>query len=254
MLARARPEWYPEAMRLLSYNIHKGIGGGDRRYDLDRVVRVIEHENPDIVCLQEVTRNARRTGNDDQPLVLRDALALEHHLFQMNVQYRQGGYGNLILSRWPLLRHHQISLRYKWRKHRGGQLAVIDTPEGDLHLVNWHLGLAQHERHWQAEHLVAHPLFKESEALPTLVIGDCNDWRNRLAGESFATRGFVQPTTPPSRFRTFPSFLPTLSLDKAFHRGLFIRETRVVRTALTHRASDHLPLVIDFHLQEHHLG
>jgi endonuclease/exonuclease/phosphatase family metal-dependent hydrolase len=36
-------------MRLLSWNIHKGIGGRDRRYALDRIVACIEAENPDLV-------------------------------------------------------------------------------------------------------------------------------------------------------------------------------------------------------------
>src|SRR5438477_5684836 len=88
-------------MRLLSYNIHKGIGGRDRRYELDRIVRVIESENPDIVCLQEVTRAARSTCRDDQPKLLQKAFAFIDSAFQMNVHYREGGYGNLILSRWP---------------------------------------------------------------------------------------------------------------------------------------------------------
>ena len=35
-------------MRMLSYNIHKGIGGRDRRYRLERIIRVIEDENPDL--------------------------------------------------------------------------------------------------------------------------------------------------------------------------------------------------------------
>jgi endonuclease/exonuclease/phosphatase family metal-dependent hydrolase len=56
-------------------------------------------------------------------------------------------------------------------------------------------------------------------------------------------------TGPPSRFRSFPAFLPMLSLDKAFTRGdVDVREIRVVRSPLARRASDHLPLVIDFHL------
>jgi endonuclease/exonuclease/phosphatase family metal-dependent hydrolase len=240
-------------MRLLSYNIHKGIGGRDRRYDLDRIVRVIEHENPDIVCLQEVSRHARRTRGHDQPQLLREALSLEHTHFQLNHTYQHGGYGNLILSRWPLIRRHSISLRYRWRKRRGCQIAVIETTEGELHLVNWHLGLAQHERLWQAEQLLSHHLYQESETLPTLVVGDCNDWRNRLIDQQFLDKGYSHLTHPPSRFRTFPAFLPVLSLDKAFHHGLFIREVRAVRTPLSHRASDHLPIVIDFHLQERHV-
>jgi hypothetical protein len=45
------------------------------------------------------------------------------------------------------------------------------------------------------------------------------------------------------------------SLDKVYRRGsIFIRAARVVRTKLAKRASDHLPLVIDFHLSELHLA
>ena len=43
-------------MRLLSWNIHKGIGGRDRRYSLQRIIDCIDHEHPDLVCLQEVDR------------------------------------------------------------------------------------------------------------------------------------------------------------------------------------------------------
>jgi endonuclease/exonuclease/phosphatase family metal-dependent hydrolase len=237
-------------MRALTYNIHKGIGGRDRRYDFDRVLRVIEHENPDVVCLQEVTRHARRTGRDDQPALLQEAFAFVDAAFQLNVHYREGGYGNLMLSRWPIIGRHHVSLRMGRRKPRGAQLATIESPEGRFQLVNWHLGLAESERRWQVEQLLAHALFREANDLPTLVLGDFNDWRNRLAAAALATDGFAALAEPPSRFRTFPAFLPALSLDKAFHRGMFIRETRVVKTPLARRASDHLPLVVDFHLRE----
>ncbi len=43
-------------IRLVIYNIHKCIGGIDRRYDLPRIVEVINHYRPDIVLLQEVVR------------------------------------------------------------------------------------------------------------------------------------------------------------------------------------------------------
>ena len=55
-------------------------------------------------------------------------------------------------------------------------------------LVNWHLGLAERERHWQAHHLLGHDSFLESTDLPALVIGDFNDWRNTLAAGPFAAR------------------------------------------------------------------
>ena len=52
-------------MRILSYNIHKGIGGRDRRYRLERVLEVIAREEPDVVCLQEVDRHVRRSRFDE---------------------------------------------------------------------------------------------------------------------------------------------------------------------------------------------
>jgi endonuclease/exonuclease/phosphatase family metal-dependent hydrolase len=241
-------------VRLLSYNIHKGIGGRDRRYDLDRVVRVIEDENPDVICLQEVTYHARRCHYHDQPRMLARHFAAAACIFQMNVHYRVGGYGNLILSRWPIRTKHHICLRLRRRKARGVQLAVVETPEGPLHLANWHLGLAEAERRWQVEHLLKHHLFREADGLPTLIVGDFNDWRNSLADRAFTEHGFEHATAPPSRFRTFPAFLPMLSLDKAFHKGVIVRHVKVARTPLAKRASDHLPLVVDFHLIDDGLG
>jgi endonuclease/exonuclease/phosphatase family metal-dependent hydrolase len=83
-----------------------------------------------------------------------------------------------------------------------------------------------------------------------LITGDYNDWRNTLANGPFARHEFSHVTGPPSRFRSFPAFLAVMSLDKAFYRGdLHVRHARVVHTPLSRRASDHLPVVIDFHLK-----
>jgi endonuclease/exonuclease/phosphatase family metal-dependent hydrolase len=236
-------------MRLLSYNIHKGIGGRDRRYRLQRIIGVIEEENPDLICLQEVDHNVRRSRYQDQARLLADYFNAAAHAQQTNVRLKNVGYGNLILSRWPFRSKHQISLRFNGRKPRGAQLVVVDTPEGRLHLVHWHLGLSERERHWQAQHLLEHPLFAEGGQLPTLIAGDYNDWRNTLAGGALGQAGFHQLTAPISRFRSFPAYFAMGALDKAFVRGrLFVRGARIVRSRLARQASDHLPLVVDFHL------
>jgi endonuclease/exonuclease/phosphatase family metal-dependent hydrolase len=236
-------------MRLLTYNIHKGIGGRDRRYRLQRIISVIEQENPDLICLQEVDQHVRRSHFDDQPRLLADYFNAAGHSYQLNVHLKSGGYGNLVLARWPFLSKHQISLRLNRKKPRGAQLAVVDTPEGLLHLVNWHLGLAERERRWQVNHLLEHALFRESAQLPTLIAGDYNDWRNRLAIGDLERHGFAQVTAPPSHFRSFPAFLAVGSLDKVFCRGpIVIHNAAVVRNKIARRASDHLPLVVDFRI------
>jgi endonuclease/exonuclease/phosphatase family metal-dependent hydrolase len=123
-------------MRLLSYNIHKGIGGRDRRYRLERIIQVILAEDPDFICLQEVDRHVARSRHEDQPRRLSEALNATAHHYQSNVRRKNGGYGNLVMSRWPFRECQQISLRRKRRKPRGAQMAVVETPEGLIHLVN----------------------------------------------------------------------------------------------------------------------
>ena len=53
-------------LRILSWNIHKCIGGLDRRYRPERVVDVIAHHAPELVMLQEVANSAgRKLGGVD---------------------------------------------------------------------------------------------------------------------------------------------------------------------------------------------
>lgn len=240
-------------MRLLSYNIHKGIGGVDRRYVLDRIWRVVEEQNPDLICLQEVTSNAPRTKYHDQPDILANRFQPRDLCFQMNVRYKKGGYGNLLLSRWAFRQQQHVCLRMHTRKPRGAQVVVVETPEGPLNLTNWHLGLSERERHWQVERFLTQRDLHADAGLPTLIVGDFNDWRNTLAAGAFRQHAFEQVTSPPRQFRSFPAFMPTLSIDKAFHRGpITIRDVRLVRSRHTFWASDHLPLVIDFKLNSPH--
>ena len=126
---------------------------------------------------------------------------------------------------------------------------MVDTPEGPLHVVHVHLGLGERERHWQVEHLLGHHLFQESSHLPTMIVGDSNDWRNTLGDGMLGLRGFRLWTIAFDLAScTFPRFGVHLgSLDKVFARGpFFVRQARVVHTKLARSASDHRPLVVDF--------
>lgn len=237
-------------MRLLTYNIHRAIGGTDNKYDLQRVVELIDSQNPDIICLQEVDRNVKRSGHHNQPHLLAEFFRCKSSIFQMNHPVQEGGYGNMILTRWNFEQTHQISLQWGPRKARGAQIAVVSTPEGRVHVVNAHLGLGKDERRWQMDYLLNHRLFRESAHLPTLIAGDLNDWRNLLQRIA-EPHGFEQVTRPVSRFRTFPAAMPIGSLDKIFARGSFPRISgKVVRNKLARAASDHLPVLVDFHLKE----
>ncbi|GDY09540.1 endonuclease [Planctomycetia bacterium] len=234
-------------MRLVSYNIHKGIGGTDRRYDLDRIVDVLVALEADFLCLQEVTIDLPRTSRHDQADILTERFRPMFATFQQNVHWKVGGYGNLVLSRWPLLEHHRISLQFGQKKPRGAQLVVVETPSGLLRVTNWHLGLSEGERHWQTHRLLSHPVFHSTAEHPTLMCGDFNDWRNTLGHTLLLPKGFTQATAPAGKFRSFPAVMPVMSLDKVFHcEGITIESAHLVKTREARRASDHLPLVVDF--------
>jgi endonuclease/exonuclease/phosphatase family metal-dependent hydrolase len=241
-------------MRVLSYNIHKCIGGRDRRYRPERVLAAIAREEPDLICLQEVDTNVRRSQFHDQPTMFSDTLGaklgLAEHLFQLTVPIAEGGYGNLILSRYPLETRHAVCLRRGRRKPRGAQVVIVKTPDGPLRLVNWHLGLAEKERHWQVRKLLNDTDFCNGDSLPSLIVGDFNDWRNTLASGPFTEHGYTKLTWPPKEFRSFPAYMPLGALDKAFSRGgIRFDRARVVQNRVTKDASDHLPLVVDFDVQ-----
>jgi len=60
----------------MSWNIHKGVGGLDRRYNLDRTIAVLRHYDPDILLLQEVAQDIRSLRRHNQVELLAQALEL----------------------------------------------------------------------------------------------------------------------------------------------------------------------------------
>ena len=118
--------------RLLSYNIHKGIGGVDRRYDLGRIVETIQCHQPDVAFLQEVDDGVPRSRQHAQAELLAAATGLEHFTYQRNVSLRVGHYGNAILSRFPLEDPVHIDLTVRPKKRRGALIARWRVPVGDI--------------------------------------------------------------------------------------------------------------------------
>jgi len=231
--------------RLMTWNMHKGIGGLDRRYDLGRIVDTIAAAKPDIVHLQEVDDDVPRSGHHRQSDELAKALTYEHHLYQANVHLRRGRYGNAILTRFPFAESHSLDLSLPFKKKRGAQIATCRLPFGALHLVNMHLGLVEFEQSRQLRKILAHRYvagIPPDECL--IVAGDFNDLLGRLGRRWLEPAGFHRAGRGT---RTFPAFLPLRSLDQIHFRGaLRLRHCFVERNKLARAASDHLPLVADF--------
>jgi endonuclease/exonuclease/phosphatase family metal-dependent hydrolase len=237
--------------RVVSWNIHKGIGGVDRRYQLERVIQLIREVDPDIALLQEVAEGWPPTRFEVQADELRDALELKHMEFGPEHRYAKGGYGNTILSRWPLSETSHIDLTVGWRKKRGALVSRIHIKEmghtRSVVLCNLHLGLAGSERGIQLERFLN---CKELTSLrahtPIIVGGDLNDLWGSLGPRFLVPAGFSRAG---SISNTFPAAVPIRPLDGVFVRGdLMVEKCRPLRGKLAQAASDHLPLVVDLRL------
>ena len=241
-------------LRLLSWNIHKGIGGLDRRYRPERIVAVLEHYAPDLVLLQEVDDGAQRSRGDRQVDLFGRALSMQHRIYFPNVRVRGGGtYGNAVLSRFPIAAARNLDLTFPAKKRRSALYAALHVhgPHGgrprSVHVFNLHLGLSGFERKWQLARFFAdHPFTGLAPRAPLVVGGDFNDVWGRLGRIFFEPAGFHVPERPA---RTFPAWAPVRALDAVYVRGdlkvhhLFRSHMREARFA-----SDHLPLYAELEL------
>jgi endonuclease/exonuclease/phosphatase family metal-dependent hydrolase len=243
--------------RVLSYNIHRAIGL-DRRFRPDRIIRIIEHHDPDIVLLQEVDEGVPRSRELDLARELAEALGFPHYAVGHNVTLRKGRYGNATMTRFPILRERNIDLTIGSRKRRGCQHTTIEMRESGsrsrhLEVFNLHLGLSARERERQVGLLVRSREFADLDrGVSCMVGGDFNDWRSRLQPIFHQGLCFDLVTEHANGrpIATHPSFSPRGGLDRIYIRGgLRSHGARRCRMQLSRVASDHLPIIADLELR-----
>jgi endonuclease/exonuclease/phosphatase family metal-dependent hydrolase len=225
-------------VRVLTWNIH-GTFGRNPRFDLTRVVELIDRWDPQIVALQEV--DSRRDGSLEPFAFLQRELG-EHGIGAKSIVTEDGEYGQMLISRWPMRDTVIHDLSYAEREPRRAIASRIETPHGPVRIVATHLGLSIHERREQTQKLIE---IAGREPIATIVMGDFNDWFWVGSVRQALSRELPGRT----RFRTFPSFCPLLRLDRIYCRpqGAFVdcytdRSARAV--------SDHLPVIADVALPQ----
>jgi len=239
----------PVRFRLITYNIHKGIGGVDRRYRPKRIIETLARYRPDIVLLQEVDDRVPRSHRDCQVDLLGDALGFRHRVFQRNVKLREGAYGNAILSRFPLSDVRHVDLTVPLKKRRRALVAHcrlhVNEHTRRLLICTLHLGLAAFERTVQLRRLLrSGVLVYTHRHTPVIVAGDFNDVYGTLGKRMLRRAGF-EPAV--RRVKTFPAALPLRPLDRVYFRGdLTLVRSFASRTVVARQASDHLPIIAEF--------
>lgn len=234
-------------LRVATYNVHK-CRGLDGRVRPDRILKVLQEIDADVVALQEVVSAEGRTPEHDQARYLAEGLNAEMVLGE-NRRHKGGAYGNVLLSRFPIRQADNYDLSVSGRERRGCLRADLYPQDGEwLHIFNLHLGTSFFERRLQARRLFEqHNLMDGRLPGKKIILGDLNEWTKGLASRMFQSRfERVDLVTSPKR-QTYPSFLPMLHLDHIyFDSGLELRSARVHRTRTALVASDHLPLVAEF--------
>jgi endonuclease/exonuclease/phosphatase family metal-dependent hydrolase len=233
--------------RIATYNVH-GCIGVDGRFDLARTAGVIAGLDADVVLLQEVGDHVKRQPTVNQAHDLAEACAMTYAV-GYTMPTGPWGYGNVVLTRRPIAGVHRFDLSVARREPRGCLRVDVRVGDGLVSVIALHLGLRFRERRVQIATLLG-----ERGALdgldggPVVVGGDFNDFPPgacRALQRCFVDAGLAARDRRP----TFPSRLPIIRLDRIYARGpLSLSGYEVIRSREARQASDHLPVVAEYHL------
>jgi endonuclease/exonuclease/phosphatase family metal-dependent hydrolase len=148
--------------------------------------REVEAERPDVIAFQEVV--VRRDGFDQGRLLLPDdgygrafgaAFAWADDGTMLVHAADGSGFGNLIASRWPIVRSEVRRLPgIEGGEPRAVTAVVVDLPAGRLPVLTCHLDWEFHHGHVRERQVLALDAFAHEWAadadLPAVLLGDFN--------------------------------------------------------------------------------
>jgi endonuclease/exonuclease/phosphatase family metal-dependent hydrolase len=239
-----------QKFRIVTYNVHK-CRGIDGRSSAARIVQVLQEINADIVALQEVLCIQGRNSEDDQAHFIARELGFDFRMGE-NRELLGGLYGNVVLSRFPMLDSHNHDISVSGREERGCLRADVDFGLGvPLHVYNVHLGTSFLERRHQARKLISEAILEDANIPgPRVMLGDFNEWTRGLATRVLADHfQSADIRLHMRRTRTYPGVLPIMHLDHIyFDETLDLEHAHLHRSRTALVASDHLPIFADLRL------
>jgi len=258
-LATAAPAEGPQGLKVMTFNIQHGIDGS-HKYNLQRAIDAIARVQPDVVGLQEVTRNHPYYNCDDQPARIAEGLkaatgrdwsvVYEQEWFTPNVECQQSGRGDgketeglAFLSPSPLGRAAKTKLP-------ASRIALTVHPAaaGGLPITVTHLASGKNNGPQRAKEVEALVQWTSSLGPDQLLIGDFNLKPDELELQPLFTvfRDAWKTASEAGVAAGSAATHGDSRIDFIFHRGgVTVSRVESVETSslLGAAASDHRPLV-----------
>ena len=223
-------------LKVATYNIHKCVGL-DQKRDPARILAVLNEIDADVITLQEADR---RFGSRESclPASLIESETPWHHV-QFNIRRGSiGWHGNAILLRRGITVHHAHPLDLPMLEPRGAVEAHCMIEGRNVRIIGVHLDLSGLWRRRQVRAILKH-IDAAPRYLPTIIMGDFNQWSDRGALSEFAFHHHRIIKTP----KSFHSARPVAHLDRIIvSHDIAVEDQGAHASALAQRASDHLPI------------
>ena len=242
----------PGNVRVLTYNIHACVGM-DGELAPERIARVLSQTGADVICLQELDVNRKRSGHQDQARQIAESLDMNFH-FHPAWHIEGERFGNAILTHFPLqlVRAEGLHQQQESRSKRGAVWVQVEIEPGTcLQVISAHLSIYPKEHLRQVEELYK-DWVQPAEALGPVVL--CGDFNARPASAAYRYLAGkmldVETSTGRARHQsTYFSPRPVTRLDHIFvNSAAQPMNCQVITSRLAQEASDHLPLMTDLSL------
>ena len=224
------------SIKVATYNIHKCVGM-DRKRNPERILDVLREIDADIIALQEADR---RFGQRETclPFAKIDAETPWKHVPWGVRPNGIGWHGNAILVRDSMHIRRGEPLDLPTLEPRGAVCCEIETEQGLVRVIGVHLDLSGLWRRRQIRRILAY-LEGEPRHIPTVIMGDFNQWSQRGALSEFAFHHHRIIKTP----KSFHSARPLANLDRIIiSHDIEASDYGVHISKLSRQASDHLPI------------
>lgn len=240
-------------LRVMTYNIRKGLGATGRKSVLASLREAIRKVEADIVFLQEVQGRTSHIGhaipNGDQLEFLADSV-WTHYAYGKNAIFDNSHHGNAILSKFPFSSWENVDISTNRIEKRGILHGVLRTPRSgiEIHLICLHLNLFERGRRVQVKRLADRVKSFVPSQGPLLIAGDFNDWRGQTCvtlREQLKVEE-VGLSSMGRHARTFPAWFPVLPLDRIYFRDLKLVNLDIQNRSRWRTLSDHQALVAEF--------